>query len=122
MGATTRHIGLFSLGDFDSCRRTSEGFSGFQPAPANGPLPRCWSKAYPLPPPPEPKDEPLAFLLGVMNDGEQDPRLRVRAAAAAAQYVHVEKGDGAKKDEAAEAAKEAAKGRFAASGPPRLAR
>jgi len=57
-----------------------------------------------------------------MNDGEQDPRLRVRAAAAAAQYVHVEKGDGAKKDEAAEAAKEAAKGRFAASGPPRLAR
>jgi len=35
-----------------------------------------------------------------MNDGEQDPRLRVRAAAAAAQYVRVEKGDGGKTDEA----------------------
>ena len=65
-----------------------------------------------------PDSTPLEFLLAVMHSPGADMRLRLRAAVAAAQYVHLEKGDGGKKDEAAEAAK----GRFAASVPPRLVR
>jgi hypothetical protein len=50
-------------------------------------------------------------------------RLRLRAAVAAAQYVHLEKGDGGKKDEAAEAAKGKVR-RFSAAaiGPQQLTR
>lgn len=45
--------------------------------------------------------------------------LQVRAAIAAVQYTHTKKGDGGKKDEAADKAKKAASsGRFAASAPP----
>jgi phage terminase small subunit len=55
-----------------------------------------------------------------MNDLEQDPRLRVRAAVAAAQYVHVKLGDAGKKDDRQRAAEEAAKGKFAQSVGPRL--
>ena len=57
-----------------------------------------------------------------MNDPEQDPRLRVLAAVAAAQYVDAKRSDGGRQDEAADSAKEAAKGRFAASAPPGLVR
>jgi phage terminase small subunit len=73
------------------------------------------------PPPPAPPtgDTPLAFLLGVMNDLAQEPALRVRAAVAAAQYVHMKKGDGGKKEEQdAKAGKAAAK--FSTAAPPRL--
>jgi len=69
-----------------------------------------------------PDSTPLEFLLAAMHSPGADMRLRLRAAVAAAQYVHLQKGDGGKKDEAAEAAREAAKGRFAASVPPRLVR
>jgi phage terminase small subunit len=71
-----------------------------------------------LPPAPPAADTPLAFLKGVMNDLEQDPRLRVRAAIAAAQYEHMKKGDGGKKDETAEKAKQAAGGKFKSAPPP----
>ena len=42
------------------------------------------------------------------------------AAVAAAQYVHIKKGDGGKKDEDAEKAKKAGSGKFAPSAPPKL--
>jgi hypothetical protein len=69
---------------------------------------------------PESADTPLAFLIGVMNDPKQEPRLRVRAAVAAAQYAHVKKGDSGKKDERKEAAEKAGRGKFAPAAPPRL--
>ena len=42
----------------------------------------------------------------------QASNLQVRAAIAAAQYVHLKKGDGGKKDEANEKAQKAAGGKF----------
>lgn len=62
--------------------------------------------------------DPLDFLLSVQNDAAATPALRVRAAIAAAQYVHVKKHDGGKKDDQKEAAQLAAKGRFKPSAPP----
>lgn len=61
---------------------------------------------------------PLDFLLSVMNDAGAAPELRVKAATTAAQYLHIRKVDGGKKDEQADKAKQAATGRFAASEPP----
>lgn len=71
-------------------------------------------KEKPAGPAPKPAEDPLAFLLGVMNDVAQDPQLRVKAAIAAAQYTHQKKGEGGKKESKAAAAKKVA-GRF---GPP----
>lgn len=71
-------------------------------------------KEKPETPAPAKADDPLKFLLGVMNDTNQDPQLRVKAAIAAVQYTHTKKGEGGKKEGKAEAAKKVA-GRF---GPP----
>ena len=66
-------------------------------------------------------EAPLDFLLSVMHDETVDGALRVRAAVAAAQYVHTKRGDGGIKDERNAAAKVAGSGKFApASAPPRL--
>ncbi len=62
--------------------------------------------------------EPLEFLLSVQNDPLASPSLRVRAAIAAAQYVHVKRADGGKREEQLHAATKAAKGRFSAAAPP----
>ncbi len=69
---------------------------------------------------PEAADNPLAFLLGVMNDDEQDPRLRVRAAIAAVQYTHPKIAEGIGKKGARQGAAEAIGGKFAAASPPKL--
>lgn len=61
---------------------------------------------------------PLDFLLSVQNDPAVDEKLRVRAAIAAAQYMHVKKGDGGIKDAKQEAAKKAGAGKFSAAAPP----
>jgi phage terminase small subunit len=61
---------------------------------------------------------PLEFLLSVMNDSGADPALRVKAATTAAQYLHVRKVDGGKKDDTADKAKKAATGKFAAAQAP----
>jgi phage terminase small subunit len=68
-----------------------------------------------------PGSDPLEFLLRVMNDPKAHAALRVRAAVAACQYVHMKKGEGGKKDERQEAASKAGRGRFAPSKPPKLA-
>lgn len=70
--------------------------------------------------PATPNQDPLDFLLAVQNDADAAPALRVRAAIAAAQYVHIKKGDGGKKDERAERAKAAAGGKFAPPPAPKL--
>lgn len=63
---------------------------------------------------------PLEFLLSVMNDNAIADKLRLDAAKTAAQYVHPKMGEGGKKDQKQEAAKEAGGGKFGASAPPRL--
>jgi hypothetical protein len=67
---------------------------------------------------------PLDFMLAVMRDEEQDLKLRMAMAQAAAPYVHAKPGELAKgkKEQAQENASEiAASGKFAPRGAPRLA-
>jgi len=66
------------------------------------------------------QSKPLEFLLAVMNDPEVDKKLRVRAAVAAAQYLHTKRGDGGKKDEKDRAAQTAGAGKFKPAVAPRL--
>lgn len=69
----------------------------------------------------EPNDDPLAFLIAVMNNAQAAPNLRVRAAIAAVQYKHSKRGEGGKREDAADKAKKAAGGRFGVrQGPPSL--
>jgi len=63
---------------------------------------------------------PLEFLLTAMNDEKLDANTRIRAAVAAAQYVHPKRGEGGKKEEVEKAAEEAGTGRFAPQVVPRL--
>lgn len=63
---------------------------------------------------------PLAVLEAMMNNPEVPITQRIKAAAAAAPYRHVKKGEGGKKDERQEQAKKAGAGKFAAAAPPRL--
>lgn len=64
--------------------------------------------------------EPIEFLLTVMNDNAVDPKLRLRAAIAAAQYRHTKRGDAGKKEERQNAAKAAGAGKFAPGAAPKL--
>ena len=66
-------------------------------------------------------NDPLSFLVAVMNNQSADSRLRIDAAKALLPYTHVKLGEGGKKDQQAEAAKKASTGKYAAkSAPPRL--
>ena len=74
------------------------------------------------PPQPAPTDkDPLAFLVAVMR-GEIEPTPnQLKAAIAAAQYVHAKKGEGGKKEQRGEAAQRvASESRFAPAQGPRL--
>src|SRR5687767_9464268 len=65
---------------------------------------------------------PLEYMLSVLNDDEADDGRRDRMAVAAAPYVHA-KADTAlmgKKEQAEQAAKDMAVGKFAAPAPPKL--
>lgn len=62
---------------------------------------------------------PLEFLLSVQNNVSAPAALRVRAAIAAAPYVHAKNAKGSKKEERQEAAKKVGAGRFAPAVPPR---
>jgi len=64
--------------------------------------------------------DPLDFLLVVQNDPLMDPKLRLRAAIAAAQYKHTKRHDGGKKESLGEGARKAAEGRFSPKAPPKL--
>lgn len=66
-------------------------------------------------------EKPLDFLLKVQNNAKVPVEQRIRAAIAAAQYVHVKLADGGKKPLRQDAAKAAAGGKFkAAPTPPKL--
>jgi hypothetical protein len=93
-----------------------KGGGGARPGAGRKPKP----KAAPPRVPGNEDQQPLEFLLGVQNNPEVPIKDRIRAAVAAAQYVHMKKGDGGKKDEQAAAAKKAGSGKFSSSAPPKL--
>lgn len=98
-----------------------KGRSGGPRANSGGARKGAGRKKKPAPALDAPKTEsPLEFLVGVMNDAGADVRLRVRAAVAAAQYLHTKQADGGKKEAAEKAARDAASSRFAPATPPRL--
>lgn len=63
---------------------------------------------------------PLDFLLSVQNDPAVPIQDRIRAAVAAAQYVHPKMGEGGKKHAAKQAQQEADVGLYARRAPPKL--
>ena len=65
-------------------------------------------------------ENPLDFLQQVMLGKIEVTSAQLRAAIAAAQYVHVKKGDSGRKEEVEKDAKKAAGGKFAPTAPPRL--
>lgn len=72
----------------------------------------------PKPPHVTTERDPLEFLIGVMTGEIAANAAQVKAAVAAAPYVHSKKGEGGKKDAHASAAKKAAGGKFAPAAPP----
>ena len=65
-----------------------------------------------------PEMDMLRMLQEVALGKVQCTPIQLRAAIAAVQYTHVKRADGGKKEEAAEKADKAAKGRFSAAKPP----
>lgn len=69
----------------------------------------------------DPTLSPLDYLLQVMRGQRKADKDRMAAAQLAAPYMHAKKGEaGGKKGEAADKAKAAGSGKFAAAAPPRL--
>jgi phage terminase small subunit len=64
-------------------------------------------------------DDPLQFLIDVMNDVSADAKLRVDAAKALMPFKHQKLGEGGKKEQKQKDAEKVA-GRFSAAAPPRL--
>lgn len=56
--------------------------------------------------------DPRAFLLAAMNDVLLEPKLRIDAAKALMPFEFAKKGEGGKKEQQADAAKQAGAGRF----------
>ena len=67
-----------------------------------------------------PECDMLTMLQNVALGKVEATALQVRAAIAAVQYTHIKKGDGGKKDEQADKAKAAGKGKFSSAAPPKL--
>ena len=63
-------------------------------------------------------DDPLEFMRQVMNDLEAEPRLRLDAAKSLAAFTVAKPGEKGKKEEKADAAKQAGRGRFASAPAP----
>lgn len=64
--------------------------------------------------------DPKAFLKAMMNDGGEDPKLRLAAAQCLMPYVHEKKGSMGKKEQQQKDAESLSTGRFATSAPPKL--
>lgn len=105
---------------------------GRRPGAGRKPKPAVLIEAAPIEtdPPVEPETpgpfvaqgggDPLALLLDIAFGRIEANANQVRAAVAAVQYTHTKRGDGGKKEEAAEKAKKASAGRFAARSAPKL--
>jgi phage terminase small subunit len=64
--------------------------------------------------------DPKPFLLDIMNDVNQEYRLRVDAAKALLPFTHKKMGESGKKEDRNERAKKVAKGKFHAGLPPKV--
>jgi len=89
-------------------KKTTRGWGGTRPGAGR----------KPKPPHVTAERDPLEFLLGVMTGEIAANAAQVKAAIAAAPYIHSKKGEGGKKERAADAAKKAAGGKYAATAPP----
>lgn len=91
-------------------KRTTSGWGGARPGAGRKPKP------------PHVTDErdPLEFLIGVMTGKIAANATQVKAAIAACAYKHPKKGETGKKEESADAAKRASRGKFSASSPPNV--
>jgi phage terminase small subunit len=100
-----------------------KGKSGGPRKNAGGARPGAGRKPKENPPvvPVEGGKDMLQLLQEVALGHIEATAIQVRAAIAAVQYTHMKKGDGGKKDEAADKAKKAAGGKFAPVAAPRLA-
>jgi phage terminase small subunit len=98
-----------------------KGKSGGPRKNSGGARPGAGRKPKPKPAPVVIKDD-QGDMLKLLQDialGRIDAStIQVRAAIAAVQYTHIKKGDGGKKDETQDRAKQAAGGKFAAAAPP----
>lgn len=56
--------------------------------------------------------DPLAYMMGVMNDPEADPKLRLEASKALAAFTIAKPGEKGKKEQQQDAAKQSNAGRF----------
>lgn len=65
-------------------------------------------------------DDPKDFLRAVMNSSLTDIKFRVDAGKALMPFIHQRRGEGGKKDQAKDKAKEAAAGKFGTRQPPQL--
>ena len=65
-------------------------------------------------------DNPLEYMLAIMNDPEIEPSRRDKMAIAAAPFIHPKAGESGKKEKLADAAEKASAGRFKPSEPPKL--
>ena len=90
-----------------------------EPQPRGGALKR--TKAVPPPVEPVAASDMLDLLQKIALGQVNATAGQIRAAIAAVQYTHTKRGDGGKKDEQADKAKQAGAGKFAATAPPRLA-
>jgi phage terminase small subunit len=87
-----------------------------EPQPGGGALKRSNAEPVPLP-----KMDMLQMLQAVALGHVEATNTQVRAAIAAVQYTHTKKGEGGKKDEAADKAKQAGQGKYATPpAPPRM--
>lgn len=93
----------------DKPKKTT-GWGGARPGAGRKPKPPCVTG----------ERDPLEFLIGVMTGEIPANAAQVKAAIAAAPYVHQKRGEGGKKDAAADKAKKASGGKFAASKAPNV--
>lgn len=84
-----------------------------EPQPHGGALKRSTSESVQIS-----ERDMLTLLQDIALGNVEASDLQVRAAIAAVQYTHSKKGEGGKKDQRADAASRAAKGKFAAAPPP----
>ncbi len=98
-----------------------KGKSGGARINTGGARPGAGRKPKPVPPIVKIEGKDMLSLLQDVALGriEASP-IQVRAAIAAVQYTHIKKGDGGKKEEAAEKAKTAAAGKYGVRQGPRL--